>query len=58
LRTVYGTGLNYKTEKLNTYFNLFSEQDAKNQSVGQDLTDTQRQLFADVGDAVEDRLFP
>ncbi len=58
LRTVYGTGLNYKTEKLNTYFNLFSEQDAKNQSVGQDLTDTQRQLFAEVGDAVEDRLFP
>jgi len=58
LRTVYGTGLNYKTEKLNTYFNLFSEQDAKNQSVGQDLTDTQRQLFADAGDTVEDRLFP
>ena len=58
LRTVYGTGLNYKTEKLNTYFNLFSEQDAKNQSVGQDLTDTQRELFAEAGDAVEDRLFP
>ncbi len=58
LRTVYGTGLSYKTEKLNTYFNLFSEQDAKNQSVGQDLTDAQRQLFAETGDAVEDRLFP
>ncbi len=58
LRTVYGTGFNYKTEKLNTYFNLFSEQDARNQSVGQDLTNTQRQLFAESGDAVENRLFP
>jgi len=57
LRTVYGTGLTYKTEKLNTYFNLFSEQDAKNQSVSQDLSDIQRQLFADAGDAVENRLF-
>ncbi len=58
LRTVYGTGVNYATEKMNVYFNLFSEQDAKNQSVGDDLSDTQRQLFRDAGDNIEDRLFP
>ncbi len=58
LRTIYGTGLDYKTEKLNLRFNLYSEQDAKNQSTQEDLTVAQRQLFIDAGDDVADRLFP
>ncbi len=58
LRTIYGTGLDYASPRLNLHLNVFSEQDAKNQSTQDELTANQRQLFSEAGDDVENRLFP
>lgn len=43
----------YSSEKLNFWINAYSEQDAKNQTIQQDLTLSQKKLLAEIGDSLE-----
>lgn len=47
--TVFGGG-SYKTEKLNLNVSVYSESDAKNQPLQQNLSSEQTQILADAGD--------
>ena len=47
--TVFG-GAQYETEKLKLYFSIFSESDAKNQLLQQNLSDEQIEILANAGD--------
>jgi hypothetical protein len=51
-RSVFDAGIEYKSEKLNVWLNGYSEQDAKNQPVLQDLSDEQKLLLSESGDSV------
>jgi hypothetical protein len=50
--TVFG-GSSYKTEKLNLNVSVYSESDAKNQPLQQNLSTEQIQILADAGDNTE-----
>jgi len=50
--TVFG-GANYKTEKLNLNVSVYSESDAKNQPLQQNLSTEQTQILADAGDNMD-----
>ncbi len=56
-RTLYGANLEYSLGKLDVHFNLFSEQDAKNQYAQNELSVFQRQQFQDLGDQAQDAFF-
>ena len=43
----------FKSEKFDSWINIYTEQDAKNQSIQQNLTLEKRGILADVGDDVE-----
>ncbi len=49
-RFITYNGADYESDKLKVGFTIFNENDAKNQTVQQDLTDTERQILADAGD--------
>ncbi len=49
-RFVTYNGANYQTDNLKVGFTLYNENDAKNQTVQQDLTDSQRQILMNAGD--------
>ena len=49
-RFVTYNGAQYESDKLKIGFNFYNENDAKNQTNQQDLTDAQRQILADAGD--------
>lgn len=57
-RSIVEGKLAYQDEKLNTYFQVYSEQDHKNQPILTDLTDPQRQFLIDVGDDYKTEFFP
>ncbi len=50
LRSLYATNLNIKREKLDVYFNLFSEQDGKNASNQLELSAANKRSLAALGD--------
>ncbi|WP_139230296.1 hypothetical protein [Lishizhenia tianjinensis] len=51
-RSLFQTSLNYESKKLDYWFNAYSEQDAKNQNLQQQLSFADRQLLASVGDSL------
>ncbi|MGB0933076.1 MAG: hypothetical protein ACPGU5_02275, partial [Lishizhenia sp.] len=51
-RSLFQTSANYKSAKLDYWFNVYSEQDAKNQSLQQELSLADKKLLSEVGDSV------
>lgn len=49
---------NFKTKNGNFWLNIFSEQDSKNQTINQDLTNEQKQLLSESGDNIENAFVP
>ena len=56
-RSMVTGNVNWKSEKFNTHFNIYSEQDSKNQPVLQDLSDEQKLILANAGDNLNDALY-
>jgi hypothetical protein len=52
-RSLFQSSLDYEGEKFAFWFNMYSEQDAKNQTLQQDLSQQDRQLLSDIGDSVQ-----
>ena len=52
-RSLFQSSIQYESDKFDFWLNIYSEQDAKNQTLQQDLTLQDRQLLADIGDSVE-----
>jgi hypothetical protein len=52
-RSLFQTQTLYESEKVDFWLNMYSEQDAKNQTIQQDLSTSQRQLLATIGDSLE-----
>lgn len=57
-RSMVQTSTGVETNKYRAYVNFFSEQDAKNQSLQQDLSDDDRRILSEVGDDVSQALAP
>lgn len=51
-RSLFQVNTNYKSDKLDFWFNVYSEQDAKNQSLQQELSLADKKLLSEVGDSV------
>ena len=58
LRTMVHSGHEYQFKKLKSFISLYSQQDAKNQSIQQDLSNEQKDFLKSTGDATEDLFFP
>lgn len=56
-RSMLTGNVNWGSAKLNTHFNIYSEQDSKNQPVLQDLSEEQKLILANAGDSLNDALF-
>lgn len=52
-RSLFQASTSYSSEKLDFWMNAYSEQDAKNQSIQQSLSLSQKQLLASIGDSLE-----
>lgn len=52
-RSLFQTSTAYSSKKMDFWFNAYSEQDAKNQSLQQDLSISQKQLLAQIGDSID-----
>jgi len=52
-RSLFNTGMTYEKGAVKSWVNVYSEQDAKNQPVQQDLTDEQRFQIAQIGDNLQ-----
>jgi hypothetical protein len=57
-RSLIHTALDYHEDKLALRFNLYSEQDAKNQQLAQSLSATQEQFLASLGNNIQNALVP
>jgi hypothetical protein len=57
-RSLVHFGNEFKNKKLKLNMNIYSEQDAKNQPLQQDLTDTEKLILSNVGDSVQDAIVP
>ena len=53
-RSLLQSSTEYTTKKVQFWFNAYSEQDAKNQSLQQDLTDNQKIFLSTIGDSIND----
>ncbi len=51
-RSLVHFGNDFESDKLKLHFNIYSEQDNKNQPVQQNLTDQQKQLLSRIGDTL------
>ncbi len=52
VRFAYGSQTTFSNDKNTFFFNLFSEQDAKNSTITQDLNDEQKLMFQNIGDNI------
>ena len=59
-RTMADAKIDWMSPKknFNTFFNFYSEQDGKNQSQQQSLTDNQKNYLASIGDSVDRAFYP
>jgi len=57
-RTMFFANQEYETSKLKIKTNIFSEQDAKNQPLLQDLDADRKNLLAQVGDSITQAFYP
>jgi len=46
----------FQTEKVNLYFNIYSQSDSKNQPVNQDLSTEEKKLLSGIGDSLQKAL--
>ena len=53
LRSLFQTTTSFERDGLKWWFNAYSEQDAKNQTIQTPLTFSQKQLMADIGDSLD-----
>jgi len=51
-RSLFQGSVEYESEKVDFWLNLYSEQDAKNQSLQQSLSDGEKYLMSEVGDSL------
>lgn len=51
-RSLFAYNAEFKTEKSHTWINVYSEQDAKNQTIQQNLTSDKRAILEEVGDSL------
>lgn len=58
VRSMIETSTGVKNEKYTAYLNFYSEQDAKNQPIQQDLSDSDREILTNVGDEIEKAVAP
>ena len=56
-RSLFHAGNEYEGSKLKLRFNMYSEQDARNQPLQQDLDTEKKQLMADIGDSLSFAVF-
>lgn len=52
-RSLFQGSINYESEKFDFWLNMFSEQDAKNQSLQQKLSNSDKLLLSEIGDSLE-----
>ena len=52
-RSLFQAGANYQSEKFDFWLNMYSEQDAKNQSLQQELSTNDKILLSEIGDSLE-----
>jgi hypothetical protein len=57
-RSLFYSGDEYKSKKVNVRLNYFSEQDIKNQPLQQDLSDEQKILLSQIGDTLSLAVVP
>jgi hypothetical protein len=57
-RSMVDAHFEWNTKKVTTFFNLYSEQDSKNQSAQQNLDDKKKSFLAALGDSVDKALYP
>ena len=53
LRSLFQTSTTYSNDRYKFWFNAYSEQDAKNQTIQQELTLGQKELLSNIGDTLE-----
>lgn len=53
LRSLFQTSTTYDSKKFKFWFNAYSEQDAKNQTIQQELSLSQKSLLANIGDTLD-----
>lgn len=52
-RSLFAYNTQIESEKFTSWFNVYSEQDAKNQTIQQDLSDQQKAVLTSVGDSIQ-----
>jgi hypothetical protein len=57
-RTAVFLSTELQTQKVNVHFNMFSEQDSKNQNIQQSLTPGQTSFLAGLGDSIQKAYYP
>ncbi|NQX97582.1 MAG: hypothetical protein HRT73_06840 [Flavobacteriales bacterium] len=57
-RSVMHFGNDYVTKKVRLSFNVYSEQDSRNQPLQQDLSDTEKLILSDIGDSLQNAIVP